>query len=114
MRMDPEHYRERLRERLQQLDADEVAHRHSRAPVELDQARVGRLSRMDALQQQAMSQAANRMMQIERQRIRAALERMERGDYGICALCGDDIAESRLRFDPSVPVCIECAREQGE
>lgn len=64
---------------------------------------------MDALQQQAMSQAAARLAGLEVQRIRSALDRMTAGDYGYCVVCGDDIAVGRLQFDPSVPTCITCA-----
>jgi DnaK suppressor protein len=35
---------------------------------------------------------------------------MDRGDYGYCINCDEEIAVGRLRFDPSVAVCIECAR----
>ena len=72
--------------------------------VELDQTRVGRLSRMDAMQQQAMSQAVARLTDLERQRILSALGRMESGDYGYCVICDEKIVEERLRFDPSVLV----------
>ncbi|MDT8274424.1 MAG: TraR/DksA C4-type zinc finger protein, partial [Desulfomonilia bacterium] len=81
------------------------------APVELDQARVGRLSRMDAMQQQAMAQAAARLSENERQRIEAALKRIETGEYGYCVVCDEEIAEGRLHFDPSVLTCISCARK---
>ena len=84
--------------------------RRTRHRVELDQARMGRLSRMDAMQQQAMAQASGRLAEQERQRIVSALNRIQSGDYGYCMKCKDEIAEGRLRFDPSVLVCISCAR----
>lgn len=82
--------------------------------VELDQSSVGRLSRMDALQEQAMSQERLRRRQLELQQIAAALQRIESGDYGYCVSCGEDIALPRLQHDPSIPLCIDCAsaREQ--
>jgi DnaK suppressor protein len=79
--------------------------------VELDQSRVGRLSRMDAMQQQAVSQAANRQAEVELQRIGAALKRLDSDEYGYCVLCDEPIAEGRLRVDPSILICIACARE---
>ncbi len=42
--------------------------------------------------------------------IRASLLRMDEGVYGICARCGEDIAERRLEALPSSTLCIECAR----
>lgn len=84
---------------------------HSRAPVELDQTRVGRLSRMDAIQQQAMALEADRRRTIELHRIDAALKRIEDGEYGYCLQCGGEIAAKRLDLDPTAPLCINCARE---
>lgn len=79
------------------------------AVVELDQTRVGRLSRMDALQGQAMSQATQQRRKIEIQKITAALRRIESGAYGHCQQCDEPIALPRLEFDPATPLCIDCA-----
>lgn len=78
--------------------------------VELDQTRVGRLSRMDSLQRQAMAQEAERRRKLELQRIDAALERLDTDEYGYCLTCGEKISVKRLELDPAVTVCIECAR----
>ncbi|WP_284124074.1 TraR/DksA family transcriptional regulator [Parerythrobacter aestuarii] len=80
-----------------------------RAPVTLQQDSVGRLSRMDAMQQQAMAQAQERRRKAEVARIVAALARLDQGEWGYCVYCGEEIAEKRLRHDPSVPRCVKCA-----
>ncbi len=85
----------------------------SRQPVELDQSRVGRISRMDALQGQAMAVESERRRGVEITRIDAALARIDAGDYGYCVVCEDDIEVKRLMFDPATPTCINCARGQG-
>lgn len=100
----------RLIEKREELRAIAAASRDSRKPVELDQSRVGRLSRMDALQDQAMALETERRREIEIRRIGAALDRVETGDYGYCLTCGEEIAPKRLEFDPATPVCIDCAR----
>ena len=87
----------------------ETAGGEAEAPVELDQSRVGRLSRMDALQGQAMSQAAGQRREQELARIAAALRRIESGSYGLCLRCDEDIAPARLRIDPAATLCIGCA-----
>jgi DnaK suppressor protein len=79
--------------------------------VELDQTRVGRLSRMDALQVQAMSQQRERRRENQLHKIAAALKRIERDDYGYCTECGEEIAYRRLVFDPAATLCIDCANE---
>jgi DnaK suppressor protein len=78
-------------------------------PVELDQQSVGRLSRMDALQVQAMAQALEARRQGRLVRIEAALQRLEAGDYGVCEECGDEIPTKRLEIDPAIERCVDCA-----
>lgn len=77
--------------------------------VELDQTRVGRLSRMDAMQAQAMSKETGRRRRQKLLQIEAALRRIEEDDYGYCQECGEDIAPARLEVDPTVLLCISCA-----
>jgi len=80
-----------------------------RAPVTLDQQSVGRLSRMDALQVQAMAKAQGARRAQRLKLIDAALARMESGDYGFCAECGEDIPVKRLEVDPTFTRCVDCA-----
>lgn len=102
-----------LLERQAQLAKEDVANADSRDTVELQQDSVGRLSRMDAMQQQAMAQAQERRRAQERVRIEAALERLDDGEWGYCAKCGEEIAEARLKHDPSVATCVKCAGGGG-
>lgn len=92
-----------------QLLADLEAASAASAPVELDQTRVGRVSRMDALQQQAMSQAADRRRQLEVRQIDAALARIDADTFGLCAQCEEEIDAHRLDFAPANPLCLNCA-----
>ncbi|MEM8653804.1 MAG: TraR/DksA C4-type zinc finger protein [Pseudomonadota bacterium] len=105
--MDP---RTRLNDRLAALDAEDAAGQNAQSTVELDQQAVGRLSRMDALQNQAMAQAQARRRQTERQRIHAALKRIDQGEYGCCTDCGEDIEHKRLETEPTIPRCLDCTR----
>jgi DnaK suppressor protein len=81
------------------------------APVELDQAQMGRLSRADAMQRQAFAQEAERRRGLELNRIEAALQRIDAGNFGSCARCGEPIDPQRLEADPTTTFCIDCARE---
>ena len=81
-----------------------------RRPVELDQQSVGRLSRMDAMQVQAMEIEAERRRLERIRRIDATLARIDRGEYGACVRCGDDMDPKRLALDPTTPLCADCAR----
>ena len=99
--------------RLEALRAASETTADTRRPVELDQTTVGRLSRMDAMQGQAMALATERRRQEEARRIEAAISRIDEGEYGFCISCGEEIAAKRLDVDPTVPTCIACASGAG-
>ena len=103
-------WEKKLQELRQELEGLNLAASGSRETVELDQSRVGRLSRIDALQGQAMNNAIaarrhNKLLAIE-----AALERLEEKEFGYCVKCGDEIALKRLELDPTVAQCLGCSK----
>ena len=102
-------FRSLLLERKQALlKADETGGEAEQV-VELDQARVGRLSRMDAMQAQAMSLETGRLRRLTLVKIDAALARIEEGDFGECFECGEPINPKRLEADSTATLCINCA-----
>ena len=100
----------RLEAEAEALEAAERDTEGDRRPVELDQQSVGRLSRMDALQMQAMASAQSRRRADALRRIRAALARARDGELGYCQRCGEEIAAARLDLDPATAFCVDCAR----
>jgi len=96
--------------RLKEIDVEDQNTRQDRATVVLDQQSVGRLSRMDAMQQQAMANATHQRRLQEKSRLQAALQRITAGEFGYCADCGGDIPDARLDLNPAVQLCIGCAR----
>lgn len=78
------------------------------APVELDQTRVGRLSRMDAMQQQQQQKAEQQRAELHLRQIVAALKRIEEDSYGDCQDCEEAIAFERLQARPEALLCINC------
>lgn len=112
MTLDLSHYQELLLQRRAELQQVVQLGDEAAATVELEQTRVGRLSRMDALQGQAMSQEAQRRRELELRRITQALKRLEGAGFGECLQCGEMIADGRLAIDPSVSLCIGCADKQ--
>jgi DnaK suppressor protein len=99
----------RLAELKAQLEQESRSSADSRQAVELDQQSVGRLSRMDALQSQAMAQAQERKRRNDLTRIELAMRRLAEGDYGYCVECGEEISEKRLIIDPMAERCVGCA-----
>jgi len=109
MAFDTDYFREKLLALREEAESRESADKEQNRPVELDQQRQGRLSRMDALQGQAMSQALSRRRALALKRIEAALARLEEGEFGFCVSCGEAIDVKRLEIDPSVAQCTDCA-----
>ncbi len=110
--MEMSRFRALIQQRQQEISVlDDSAYPGS-ATVELDQSKVGRLSRMDALQMQQMSLAAERRRKSERVALDAALQRIECAEYGICVECGVAINPKRLEIDLVAIWCIDCASER--
>lgn len=92
------------RDELQKLLADSA---QASQTVDLDQP-IGRLSRMDALQQQSMAKANRQNHQIRLQQTVAALKRFSQEDYGYCLVCEEPIGFKRLNAKPETPRCLHC------
>lgn len=109
MEIDLSFYRKLLELKREEISGLLETSKESVKPVTLDQASVGRLSRMEALQAQAMALSVERRRREELNMIATALNRIENGDYGYCIACGEPIAPKRLEFNPTVLTCIRCA-----
>ncbi len=106
---DLDYFRGKLLERKAELEALVETAAEASDPVQLDQTSVGRLSRMDALQGQAMAQETERRRLAEISRIDAAMVRMDDGEYGYCIVSGDPIPRARLELDPSAATTVKNA-----
>ncbi|MGJ8668555.1 MAG: TraR/DksA family transcriptional regulator [Oceanococcus sp.] len=106
--------RKQLSERIKALQSELgpalLQAQESAQPVELDQTLQGRLSRMDAMQGQAMAQAASQRLQRQQQGLKRAAGNLEHVDFGLCTECDEPIAWARLQFDPAVRLCMSCAQ----
>lgn len=100
-----------LQEKKALMDIVEVSEAAAQ-PVKLDQSSVGRLSRMDAMQGQAMAITMNARNQNALRRIEAALERIAHNEYGFCIDCNEEIVAPRLKLAPTTLLCISCATKK--
>ena len=107
--LDLDDYRRRLIALRDELESIAEAGNEAASTVELDQTRVGRLSRMDAMRAQAMSVEARRRRESNLRRIAAALRRIDNADFGYCAGCDEPIDPRRLAIDPAATHCVACA-----
>ena len=103
-------YKKLIELQLQELTVEDELGQSSQRTVELDQQSVGRLSRMDALQSQAMAQAQQRRRDTLKTLLIAALQRLEEEEFGYCVDCGDAIEEARLSASPFILKCMSCLR----
>ena len=80
--------------------------------VMLDQSSVGRLSRMDAMQQQAMAADMRSRLASQKLKLQSALDRVAAGTYGLCCQCEAEIDTDRLDSDPAAVFCSDCSAER--
>ena len=90
------------------LQLQEEEFQLSNEPIELDQARLGRLSRMDAMQTQQMSLETSRRRQQQLVKVDGAISRIETDEYGFCFVCGEEIDSRRLALEPTSTRCLAC------
>ena len=115
--MEPEQlsqYESRLRQMRETIASLETTRRANSTVVELDQTRAGRLSRMDALQQQAMANAGRERAATELRRIDGALARIRNGTFGECVECVESISTARLEAHPAIALCLACAQSREQ
>ena len=102
------YFRKRLEALSKEVNGALNASKDSANVVELDTA-IGRLSRMDAMQNQQMALELRRRQEQQLQRITNALKRLEQNRYGLCGRCKQPIAEERLEISPDAVMCVRCA-----
>lgn len=103
-----EEFRIELERQATRLERSLSLSEEATKPVQLDQQAVGRLSRIDSLQNQHMSRNLQERQEGEYAATRAALKRIEEGRYGVCTGCGGDIDPGRLFVMPATELCGVC------
>ncbi len=109
--LDPPGARAALTALVAQLTEDLAQADGAARTVALDDP-IGRLSRMDAIQQQQMAAAGRRATALRLRQAEAALGRLDTGDWGACLACGEDIDGRRLAARPEVPFCLGCQQSR--
>lgn len=94
---------------LAKLERSMRATAEAMRPVQLDQSAVGRLSRIDSLQNQGLTRNLQEREQAKLGQVAAAFRRLEEGSYGTCTECGGEIPFERLLVFPETPTCAGCA-----
>ena len=102
------YFRKRLEELEREIREDMDANPEDSGVVELDSS-IGRLSRMDALQNQQMALELKRRQENQLLRIENAFKRLAKGQYGLCGKCKKPIEKNRLEVFPYTVTCVRCA-----
>ena len=108
-------FRHALEEKRRDLENQLQIGDDAAQPVSLDQQSVGRVSRVDAIQQQQMALAGREQAAGQLRQVVQALQRIDDGVYGICLRCDEPIAAARLQAQPYARLCVACqsVAEQG-
>lgn len=112
MTIDLEAFRARIAGDLQKLEESLREAESAARTVMLDQSSVGRLSRMDAMQQQAMAQELRSRLITNRRSLQAALARIAAGSFGHCCQCDAELDPKRLAHEPATVFCADCVAER--
>lgn len=112
MTIDAEAFRQRMNDELLQIAETIAQAKNASSVVELDQSSVGRVSRIEALQQQAMAQSMLERLHTRQRQIGAALTRIDNGTFGLCCACEADLEPDRLNADPATVCCMDCAEKR--
>ena len=105
--VDTTYFKKRLLAKKSEVETTLSSLNESAKPVDLENP-IGRLSRMDAIQQQQMSLHAKQRAELELQQIESALKRIDDDEYGICLKCEEEISAKRLEAKPETPFCVDC------
>lgn len=108
-----EELRVELERQLRRLRRSAKITREAARPVELDQTAVGRLSRMDAMQNQHLTRNLQEREEMRLEALREALERIGTDTYGVCTACGMAISFDRLSVVPEAKDCGKCGSAAG-
>ena len=104
-----EELRHELSRQLAKLERSMKMTDEAMNPVTLDQTAVGRLSRMDSLQNQSLTRNLQERERAKLALIQAAFLRLEEGTYGVCVACGGEIPFQRLFVFPEGATCSSCS-----
>lgn len=99
---------DKIRDLIAELESAVAKSGDDTAAISPDVA-IGRLSRIDAMQQQEMAKAGVRRHQQRIIALKETLRLMDDGTYGMCAKCHEDIEYNRLESAPEVKLCAKCS-----
>lgn len=102
-----------IEQEIQQLTLEGEELEARTGPVKPDRA-LGRISRMDAIQDASMHEAALLALETKVKALEGALSKIDDENFGLCTNCGNDILFARLQLVPESNFCVPCAEKLGQ
>lgn len=103
-----EQFKEKVKQKLVQLEERILEYRELTKPIPPENA-IGRVSRMDAINNRSVNEAALRQVEKQHQDLLRALDRLKEDRFGLCHHCGDAIPMGRILLVPGATSCVSCA-----
>lgn len=100
--------RQKIANEITKTEKQVVEYRELSRPVEPDCA-IGRVSRMDAINNKSVNEAALRKTESKLAKLKEALKRIDDEGFGVCIKCGDAIPLGRILFVPQAQTCVKCS-----
>ncbi len=108
-RQEREVLKEKIARKIAKLHKDVEELSELTRPIGPDNA-IGRVSRMDAINNRSINEAALRKKRLQLNKLTEALKSIDQPDFGVCIKCGAAIQPERIMLMPESKVCISCAR----
>ncbi len=106
---DKQEVKKRILDELQKTEASIKDYKESTKPISPENA-IGRVSRMDAINNKSVVEAALRKAEEKRNKLQLVLDKVEDDDFGLCMRCGKEIPIGRILLMPQSRNCVGCAQ----
>ena len=101
--------KKRIQEELKKTQLSIDDYKESTKPISPENA-IGRISRMDAINNKSVVEAALRKASEKLSKLKLVLERVDDSDFGLCIRCGKPIPIGRILLMPQSRLCVSCAQ----
>ncbi|MDB4682840.1 TraR/DksA family transcriptional regulator [Crocinitomicaceae bacterium] len=99
----------RILEELKKTEEAILDYKESTKPISPENA-IGRVSRMDAINNKSVVEAALRKAEEKLNKLKLVLNKVDDADFGICIRCGEPIPIGRVLLMPQSRNCVRCAQ----
>tara|TARA_B100000427_G_scaffold243452_1_gene206428 strand:+ start:748 stop:1080 length:333 start_codon:yes stop_codon:yes gene_type:complete len=99
---------ERINKKMSSLNERILEYKELTQPIPPSEA-IGRVSRMDAINNRSVNEAALRQLENQMKGLEEALKRLSEDKFGRCVSCGEKIPIGRILIMPGAIRCVRCS-----